>query len=230
MIMEDIFIKNLAIMTPKEQALLSQKRVFVAGCGGLGGSVIEILCRTGFSHITAADDDIFEESNMNRQILCTCGTLGASKSETAAERARLINPAIDFTPVRTLITPENVRSLIHGCDLVIDALDSIMARLVLEDACAVENIPLIHGAVSGWQLQTAVCMPGSQVLHRLYANSSDRKSQGGTAMTVFACASFEVSEGVKLLLDRPDVLRDRVLLFDLIDKESTVLDFSQPFS
>lgn len=223
--MNDLFIKNLAIMTPEEAEILKEKKILVAGCGGLGSSVIELLARTGIGHLILTDRDVFEPTNMNRQILCTLETLGKSKAETALRRVLQIDPDIDASAVCENITKDNARDLIRGCDLVIDALDSVSSRLLLEDACADEGIVLIHGAVNGWSLQTGVCPPGAGMLHTLFGGKDAAEhAGGGIAMTVFTCAAFEVSEAVKLLLNRSDSLLGKILLFDLISKESDIID------
>lgn len=223
--MNDYFKKNLAIFSPGEIKSLEDKHVFVAGCGGLGGSVIELLVRSGIGHLSLADMDRFEDTNMNRQILCTVDTLGKSKAETARLRALQINPSIDVRPYNYEINENNARNLISGCDLVIDALDSISARLVLEDACAAEGIHLVHGAVKGWALQTGICPPGANILHKLYAGRNAAGPAGGIAMTIFTCASFQVSEAVKYLLKRPDTLIGSLMFFDLLSKESQIIPF-----
>ena len=97
--MDPRFIRNLPTLTEAEQAVLGEKRVFIAGCGGLGGFLAEFLVRAGVGHITAADCDRFEYSNRNRQLLSLESTLGESKVLTAAARARDINPSVDFRPV-----------------------------------------------------------------------------------------------------------------------------------
>ena len=218
------FVKNLAILTEEEQRLLSEKRILVAGCGGLGGSVIELLCRSGFMHLTVVDGDVFEPSNMNRQILCTTETLGQSKALTAAKRARLISPEIEIEPVADFITEENIRGLIRGKDLVMDALDSVEGRLMLEDACAAEGVWLVHGAVKDWMLQTAVCPPGAGVLHRLYGSGGSGGNPGGVGVNVFSCASFEVTEAIKLMTGREGSLSGKILFFDLYEKESQIVE------
>ncbi|MBR2832471.1 MAG: HesA/MoeB/ThiF family protein [Oscillospiraceae bacterium] len=219
------FVKNLAILTEEEQKLLSEKRVLVAGCGGLGGSVIELLCRSGFMHLTVVDGDVFEPSNMNRQILCTTETLGQSKALTAAKRARLISPEIEIEAVADFITEENIRGLIRGKDLVMDALDSVEGRLMLEDACAAEGVCLVHGAVKEWMIQTAVCPPGAGVLHKLYkGKTGSGGTPGGVGVNVFSCASFEVTEAIKLMTGREGTLSGKILFFDLYEKESQIVE------
>ena len=219
------FEKNLAIMTEEEQKMLSEKKVLVAGCGGLGGSVIELLCRSGFLNLTVADGDVFSPSNMNRQILCTTKTLGKSKALAAAERARLISPEITIEAVTEFITKDNIKALIHGKDLVMDALDSIEGRLMLEDACAEEGVTLIHGAVRDWMIQVAVCPPGAGMLHKIYTEGTSPKgSPGGVGVNVFSCASFEVTEAIKVLTGREGSLTGQILFFDLYEKESQIID------
>ena len=219
------FEKNLAIMTEEDQQLLAKKKVLVAGCGGLGGSVIELLCRSGFMNLTVVDGDVFSETNMNRQILCTTETLGQNKALAAVERARLISPEINIKAVTEFITKDNIKTLIHGNDLVMDALDSIECRLLMEDACAEEGIPIIHGAVRDWMIQVAVCPPGAGILHKIYnVETSPKGSPGGVGVNVFSCASFEVTEAIKLLTGREGLLSGQVLFFDLLEKESQILD------
>ena len=222
--MNDYFAKNSAIFSDEEMELLKLKKVFVAGCGGLGGSITEILARTGIGCLVLADMDVFEPSNMNRQILCTEETLGMGKAQAAASRVRSINPDAQTTVITEAISAENASALIKGCDIVIDALDSVEARLVLEDACSAEGLFLIHGAVNGWALQTGVCPPGAGVLHSLYGGKNTATHPGGgIAMTVFTCAAFEVSEAVNVLLGRPGSRDGKLLFFDLLTKESQII-------
>ena len=94
--MEERYIRNLGALTEKECTLLHTKTVFVAGCGGLGGYLIEMLLRLGVGTIRAADGDTFEASNMNRQLLSSPSSLGQPKAEAAAARAALVNPDVRF--------------------------------------------------------------------------------------------------------------------------------------
>ena len=92
--MEARYARNLPTLTPEEQALLGQKHILLAGCGGLGGHILELLLRAGVGAITAVDPERFEESNGNRQLLCTAETLGQSKVRAAEARARLVRPDV----------------------------------------------------------------------------------------------------------------------------------------
>ena len=105
--MEERYIRNLGALTEKECTLLHTKTVFVAGCGGLGGYLIEMLLRLGVGTIRAADGDTFEASNMNRQLLSSPSSLGQPKAEAAAARAALVNPDVRFVPIPEFVTEEN---------------------------------------------------------------------------------------------------------------------------
>ena len=86
--MEERYIRNLGALTEEECALLRTKTVFVAGCGGLGGYLIEMLLRLGVGTIRAADGDAFEASNLNRQLLSSPSALGKPKAEAMLLKPR----------------------------------------------------------------------------------------------------------------------------------------------
>ena len=160
--------RNIPALTEEEQAVLAGKAVAVIGCGGLGGHLIELLARVGVGSIRCVDGDVFEESNLNRQLLSTMETLGCSKAKAAAERVKAIDPAVQVTAHPVFLTRDNARELLSGCDAVLDALDSIESRRILSDACAELGIPLVYGAISGWVAQAGVSMPGDRLIDALF--------------------------------------------------------------
>ena len=213
--MEERYTRNIPAISAEEQAALAEKRVLVAGCGGLGGYLLEHLARLGLGHITAVDGDVFEASNLNRQLLSAPALLGSGKAEAARRRAMEINPAVFVTAVAEYLTAENADRLLQGCDLALDALDNAPARLLLAEACARKGVPLVHGAVQGWSAQAAVVTPGSGLLHRLYEGAAPAKYKTVLPFTAAFCASVQASEALKLLCGRPSALNDRLLLADL---------------
>lgn len=167
--------RNYPTISEEEQAALQQKRVLVAGCGGLGGYLIEFLLRMGVGEITAVDGDVFEESNLNRQLLSSEADLGKQKALQAEKRAKQINTHVHFRAVAAFLDGENAYHLVNGQDLVLDALDNIPSRLLLEDVCRQCGVTLVHGAISGWNAQVAVVPPGSGLLHQLYKTARQMK-------------------------------------------------------
>lgn len=194
----------------------------MAGCGGLGGYITENLLRLGIGHITAVDGDSFDVSNLNRQLLATEATIGKSKAEAAKERATLVNPSVEFMAIGKYITPENAADTIAGHNIVIDALDSVSARLLLEDACAQADIPLIHGAVCGWCCQYGVSMPGSGLLHRIYSGAVP-KDNGVLPFVPPFCAALQCTEAAKLLTGR-QVSANKLYIYDLCSMDFEVIN------
>ena len=216
--MDERYIRNLGALTEAECALLRTKTVFVAGCGGLGGYLIEMLLRPGVGAIRAADGDAFEASNLNRQLLSSPSALGKPKAEAAAERAALVNPDIRFVRIPQFVTEENAAELIRGCDAVLDALDNIQARRILAKACAEDGIPLIHGAICAWSAQAAVVMPGDDLIDRIYPEGVGLRSKASLSFTPPFCAAMQVALCTRLRARRP-VETWRLYVADLLDME-----------
>ncbi len=216
--MEERYIRNLGALTEKECAVLRTKTVFVAGCGGLGGYLIEMLLRLGVGTIRAADGDAFEASNLNRQLLSSPFSLGQSKAEAAAARAALVNPDVRFVAVPQFVTAKNAAELICGCDAVLDALDSIQARRTLARACAEAGIPMIHGAICGWSAQAAVVMPGDDLIDRIYPKGARLSSKTSLSFTPPFCAALQTALCTRLLTGRP-LETGRLYMADLLDME-----------
>lgn len=223
---EKRYQRNMNALTPEENLRLRNFRVLVAGCGGLGGYVIEELGRLGIGRITAIDGDAFDETNLNRQLLSTVDRIGSSKAQAAYERMGQVNPHVIVTPVHGRMTEENCRELIRGHDLVVDALDNISSRLLLERHCEAEGIPLIHGAIAGWYGQVSAVFPGDRTLEKLYPKDAERgieAEMGNPAFTPAVIASIEVGEAIKVLLNKGSLLRKRLLTVNLLDHEYEVL-------
>lgn len=233
--MTERYIRNIPAISAEEQDLLKSKSVIVIGCGGLGGYAIEYLARLGVGHITAVDGDVFCESNLNRQLLSSTETLGQPKATAAVARIHTINPEVEAIAVNVFLTADRASELVSKVDVVIDALDNVESRLILEDVCEKVNIPIIHGAVQGWNLQATVVLPGSRVLHNLYkadskANSSESiahespntslESKACLCPTPACCAAIQVSEALKILLGRESALNGNMLFMDLLTMEN----------
>ena len=216
--MEERYIRNLGALSEEECDLLREKTVLVAGCGGLGGYLIEMLLRLGVGEIRAADGDRFEASNLNRQLLSAPELLGRSKAEVAAERAVAVNPGVRFTAVPEFVTEANVGQLIRGCDAVLDALDNIASRNILAKACTEAQIPLIHGAICGWNAQAAIVMPGDGLMERIYPEGAALTSKTSLSFTPPFCAALQTALCVRLLTGR-EVETGKLYVADLLDME-----------
>lgn len=214
------FIRNLGALTEEEQRLLGEKRVFIAGCGGLGGYLLELLLRLGVRRIVLADGDVFEASNLNRQLLATPALLGTAKAKAAKARAAAIAPEAEVVAHEVFLTADKAACLLAGCDAALDALDNIESRRLLAEACAAVGIPLIHGAIHGWTAQVALCLPGDRLMDRLYPKGATLADKASLAFTPPFCAAMQTALCVRLLCDR-EVPAGRLWFVDLLDMEMT---------
>lgn len=213
------YLRNHDAISEAEQAILAQKRVLVVGCGGLGGYVIECLARIGVGYLRVVDGDVFDETNLNRQLLSSSMNLGRPKTLAAQQRVMAVNPLVEVEAFQTLLTDENAVPLLDGCDVAVDALDNIPSRLVLQQAARSAGIPLVHGAVAGWIGQVCVVQPGQDLLNSLYPASTDTQGEeqetGTLSFTAALTASWQAAETVKLLLGKPG-LHGEILEIDLL--------------
>lgn len=215
--------RNRQTIPTAGQLRLFCSRVAVVGCGGLGGYVIEQLARLGVGTLVVIDPDIFEEHNLNRQILSSPEELGRSKVGAAVDRVGEINPAVTVIPHEAAFSAANGTGLFSGVQLVVDALDSIPVRLELAEVCSQLDLPLVHGAIGGWYGHVTTQFPGEQTIQKVYANwvagKGVEQQLGNPAFTPAVVASLQVAETCKLLLGEMPLLRGRMLSVDLLSME-----------
>ncbi|KAF0221739.1 MAG: UBA/THIF-type NAD/FAD binding [Geobacteraceae bacterium] len=213
--------RNRHAVSISQQLTLFRSQVAVIGCGGLGGYVIEELARLGVGTIIAIDPDVFEEHNLNRQILSSPGSLGRAKVEAAAARVAEINPAVTLVPIQDAYAPVNGKELLHGAHVAVDALDSIPTRLALSETCAELGIPMVHGAIGGWYGQVTTQFPGDDTIQRVYSRWVEGKGVeqhlGNPSFTPALVASIETAEVCKILLGVGKILRNRKLVINLLE-------------
>ncbi len=222
--------RNFDTLTRDQQATLNASRVAVLGLGGLGGGVSEMLARTGVGHLTLIDGDVFEPSNLNRQLFCTEAVLGISKALAAEKRIRAVNSQVSVTAVHQYADDDTLYDLIKDCDLVVDCLDSIPARFMLEHAAKKAQIPLVAGAIAGVTGQVTVIFPQDKGYELIYGKKEHLPAKGIESRTgnISYCAlmisALQASECIKVLLDRGDILRNTLLIMELWSNSFEVMD------
>lgn len=232
------YARNLQSLSITEQQTLAMKTACVVGVGGLGGSVAEVLARIGVGRLILVDGDVFEEHNLNRQRFAHTGNLGQPKARAARDAIARINPAVDVEAHAVFLTAANAADLIADAAVVVDCLDRLDTRLVLQRACRRQGVPLVSAAVAGTTGQLTVIFPEDAGWEQLAGDvgADDARGAemdlGNLPFTVNALASMEAAEAVKLLLDRGEVLRNRLLVFDLLEPyfEIIALDAGAPSS
>lgn len=216
--MERRYERNLPALSEAECLLLRKKRVLIVGCGGLGGHIIDQLARIGIGSLKVVDGDVFDESNLNRQLLSDVTKLGISKAKAAADHIARVNPAVAVEAVDVFMSAENVQELIADCDVVIDALDNISSRRILSAACAKANIPYVYGAIQGWVAQAALSLPEDGLVELLFPQDVVIQDKSVLSFTPALCASMQVALCVKYLTGRA-AQHGTVYYFDLLNQE-----------
>ena len=183
--------------------------------------------------MTLVDGDDFEETNLNRQLLCTGRNLGTSKVLSAGRHLSRINPAVEARLERRRLTAENAGDLLQGADLAMDCLDNLPDRFVLEAAARRSAIPLVSAAVGGVSGQLTVVYPQDPPdlgLYAVYGPPQNAPRFGAEArlgtlpQAVWTLASLAASEALKILLQTGSGLHRQLLIFDLMDNRFEVAE------
>lgn len=225
--MKKRYERNMGALSEEENLRLPGLKACVVGCGGLGGYVVEHLGRLGVGHITVVDGDVFEESNLNRQLLSDETVLSAGKAEQAKIRLSKVNSDVKVHVIDEFLTEENCERILAGHDVVIDALDNVPTRFIIESGAGKLNIPLIHGAIAGWYGQVCVIMPGAPVFGKIYRDAGQKGIEnelGNLPFTAAVAASIEAAEAVKVMLGKEGSVSGRFLTFDLLHSEFEIFE------
>ena len=141
------------------QLKLKNSTVCVVGVGGLGNPITSRLAAMGVGKLRIVDRDVIELSNLHRQTMFNEDDVGQVKVEVAAKKLKKINPEIEIEALPISINDYNVIDVVEGCDVVVDALDSVNARYSLNKACVEKNIPFVTGAAVGVTGQVFTVLP-----------------------------------------------------------------------
>jgi molybdopterin/thiamine biosynthesis adenylyltransferase len=215
------YLRNIGTIGLDGQIKLLRSAVAVVGAGGLGSTVIELLARQGIGHLIIVDDDRFTEQNLNRQIMSTEGNLGEYKATVAAKRVKDINSATTVTVFRERLSRENAQKLLGDALVVVDGLDNLPSRLVVEQACRRLAIPYVYASIGGFNGQLMTIFPEDVGLSSLYGSSSDTVPEqgietriGNPPATVAMIAALQVQEVVKIIAGVGTPVRNQILLVD----------------
>lgn len=201
------------------QKALLNSTVVVVGAGGLGGYVLEGLSRTGIGKLVIVDGDTFADHNLNRQILSLEENLDYSKVDIAKALVRLVNSSVEVLIFNTWATAENLTQILSGANVVVDCLDRLPTRLLVQDAAQNLGIPMVHGAIAGYVAQVMTILPSDKGLRAFYSEKNVPQQGvevqlGCPAATPMMAAAWQIQETVKIILKRGELLQNRMLFMD----------------
>ncbi len=222
--------RNFNTFSPEEQKKLGASTVAIIGLGGLGGGVCEMLARVGIGRLILVDGDVFEAGNLNRQVLCEERLMGVPKAEAARNRVRAVNSGIEVIHRIEFLDEKTLYETIKGSDVVMDCLDSIDTRFKLQDAAKKAGVPIVSGAIAGVTGQVTTIYPEDKGYALIYGEKSRKQGKGVETKTgnIAYCALFtaalQSSECVKIILNRGDILRNKLLIAELWTNLFEVMD------
>ena len=187
----------------------------------MGGAVCLYLARVGVGRLIVCDGDRFDESNLNRQLLSNLERIGREKARCAAEAIESINPAVTVIPWPVWADEDNLPDILEPAQVVVDCLDNLPSRYLLEDAARRRGIPFVHGAVAGREGMIMTVLPDDPGLKDLYGPVAAAKEEsaesfvGVPTITPAIIAGLQAEEAVNILLNRPLSARRKLLHVDL---------------
>ena len=215
--------KNIGEIGKEGQKKLFNSHVTIVGAGGLGGTLFENLLRAGVGNINIIDYDVFDQTNLNRQLLSSVENIGMKKVEAAKNRAIDINPDCNVTAIDEKLTSENAQRLLGETDVICDCVDSISLRFAIQKTARALQVPMVHAAVAGHTGQLMTIFPGDSGIEGIYGEediapkSGEESSLGNPAPIVFVTASMQAHETISLITEIQPPLRGRVLRIDLCE-------------
>ena len=163
-----IMTRQMPIVNKEEQEKFKNAKITVIGCGGIGGQTIEMLARLGVGELILVDEDVFDWTNLNRQTLASTAEIGHKKSDVAKQKVELINPYVKVKSYNQHVDSSNIDEIIKDTDIVIDALDNVLTRVIVSRKTREYKIPYIHGAIHGTLGQITVFLANTKSYEEMF--------------------------------------------------------------
>lgn len=197
------------------QEKLKRARVVIAGVGGLGSPIAVYLAAAGVGTIRIIDQDTVDISNLNRQILHWDRDVDRGKVDSAFEKLSELNPNIAVEAIRATIGEDNVSQLMEGCDVIVDAMDNLPTRYLLNRTAVKMGIPFVHGAVRGFEGRVMTIIPGKTAcLQCMYRGPVPEEKFPVIGIAPALVGSIQAAEVIKYIVGMGGLLSGRLLLYD----------------
>jgi molybdopterin/thiamine biosynthesis adenylyltransferase/NifU-like protein involved in Fe-S cluster formation len=202
---------------------LAEANILTIGAGGLGCPANLVLAKAGVKNLSLIDFDHVEISNLNRQILHSTATIGRLKVESAKQALEAMNPALQVTTYSGAFSKENAREIIKKHDLVIDGLDNLPTRYLLNDACYFEKKPLVEAGALAFYGQVTTLVPDEGPCFRCLFPETNNQTAGSCSETGVlgpvpgVMGVLEAIEAIKLIIGIPTTLKGSLLMIDVLE-------------
>jgi adenylyltransferase/sulfurtransferase len=209
------------------QLKLKNAKICVVGVGGLGNPITSRLAAMGVGTLRIVDRDVIELSNLHRQTMFDEDDVGQIKVEVAAKKLQKLNPECKIEALAVSVNDYTALEVVEGCDVVVDALDSVNARYALNKACVKFNIPFVTGAAVGVSGQAFTIIPKTSACYYCMFPSLDEDSmptcsiEGVHPSILSIIGGIEVTEAVKVIMGKKPSLSEKILHVDIENLDFT---------
>ncbi|UCC27747.1 MAG: HesA/MoeB/ThiF family protein [Candidatus Bathyarchaeota archaeon] len=229
---EEFYSRQVVLpeLRPEGQERLKRSKAVIVGLGGLGSVSALYLALAGVGHLRLVDQDTVELNNLHRQVLYELGSLRYPKVEAAARRIEQVNPEVRVEPLPEHVREDNIRDIVEGMNCVVDGLDNMQTRYLLNRACAAQKIPYVFGAAIGIEGNLSVfAPPETPCLECVLPNLDDRHlptcdTRGVLGATTGIIGSMQALETIKLLAGMGDSLKGKLMVCDFRDMFFTTIE------
>lgn len=204
------------------QEKLKKANVLIVGIGGLGCAVSTYLTLAGVGRMCLIDHGAVELSNLNRQSLYGTQDIGRPKVDSAQEKLISLNPDLQIQGLVEEVNEDNVWGLFEGYNIIVDALDNLAGRYLLNEVALSRKLPLFHGAVYGYEGRVTTILPGKTpclkcIYHGYGTYPPEEIPVMGVVPAIIGC--LQSSEVIKYILGIGQLLAGRLLIYDGLSQE-----------
>ncbi|NRA11975.1 MAG: molybdopterin-synthase adenylyltransferase MoeB [Crocinitomicaceae bacterium] len=226
-----LLLENIGL---EGQLKLKQAKILVIGAGGLGCPILQYLSAAGVGTIGIVDDDVVDQSNLQRQVIFTHQDIGKSKAITAAQRLQLLNPYITFKTHKTRLTKDNAIDLFKKYEIIVDGTDNFPTRYLISDAAVLTNKPIVFGSIFKFDGQVSVFNYQNGPTYRCLFPSPPKPNEvpncseiGVLGVLPGIIGSFQAAEALKIALKLGDVLSGKLLTFSALTMKQKIFSFEK---
>ena len=216
------------------QLKLKKAKVLVIGAGGLGCPILQYLSAAGVGSIGIIDNDVVEQSNLQRQILYTHQDIGKNKAESAFKHLQLLNPYIKFDVYRTRLTKDNALDVFEKYDIIIDGTDNFPTKYLINDAAVLANKPIVFGSIYKFEGQVSVFNYKNSATYRCLYPTPSKPNEvpncsdiGVLGVLPGIIGALQANEVLKIICQIGDVLSDKLLTYNLLTMQQTLFNFKK---
>jgi len=218
----------------KGQDMLSEAKVLVIGAGGLGCPVLQYLAAAGVGTLGIMDFDVVSESNLQRQILFGTSSLGFNKAIAAKDRLEDLNNTIQINAYTKKLTHKNALALFNIYDIIVDGTDNFASRYLINDASIITKKPLVYAGIYKFEGQVSVFNYQEGPSYRCLFPSPPKEGEvpncsdvGVLGVLPGIIGTMQANEVLKLILGIGDLLSGKVLYYNALNSNSTVLKLNR---